>query len=188
MKPRGIDLGRPVTEEMSPASPFGMSQAFPSVQALRVTVITISRKELSRRQILIGLADGHTRVDAAAALMGMGRRQVYRLLDAFRTHGAEALVSKRRGKPSNRAHGAVYFTSRFRGCDRPISRDWENLSSQRMIRLQLWITLPTPGPAARPAALSWSPGRSHPRSSCASRAAQAMRAAHPAWRHRRVSA
>src|SRR6266851_1117854 len=73
-----------------------------------MTVITMSRKELSRLQILIGLADGRTRVDDAAALMGMGRRQVYRLLDAFRTHGADALVSKRRGKPSNRAHGAVF--------------------------------------------------------------------------------
>jgi transposase len=73
-----------------------------------MTVITMSRKELSRLQILIGLADGRTRVDEAAALMGMGRRQVYRLLDAFREHGADALISKRRGKPSNRAHGAVF--------------------------------------------------------------------------------
>jgi hypothetical protein len=30
--------------------------------------------ELSRLQILIGLADGRTRVDDAAALMGMGRQ------------------------------------------------------------------------------------------------------------------
>lgn len=65
-----------------------------------MTVVTMSRKELSRLQILIALADGRTRVDDAAALMGMGRRQVYRLLDAFRTHGADALVSKRRGRPS----------------------------------------------------------------------------------------
>ena len=31
-----------------------------------------------------------------------------RLLDAFRVHGPEALISKRRGKPSNRAHGAAF--------------------------------------------------------------------------------
>ena len=36
-----------------------------------MTVITMSRNELSRLQILIGLADGRTRVDDAAALMGM---------------------------------------------------------------------------------------------------------------------
>ncbi len=46
--------------------------------------------------------------DDAAVLIGMGRRQVYRLLGAFRVHGADALISKRRGKPSNRAHGAVF--------------------------------------------------------------------------------
>jgi hypothetical protein len=44
-------------------------------------------KELSRLQILIGLANGRTRVDDAAALMGMGRRQVYRLLDAILPNG-----------------------------------------------------------------------------------------------------
>jgi len=73
-----------------------------------MTVITMSRKEFSRLQILIGLADGRTRVDDAAALMGMGRRQVYRLLDGFRARGPDALISKRRGKASNRAHGLVF--------------------------------------------------------------------------------
>jgi len=41
-------------------------------------------------------------------LMGMVRRQVYRLLDAFRARGPDALISKRRGQPSSRAHGAVF--------------------------------------------------------------------------------
>ncbi len=36
-----------------------------------MTVIAMSRKELSRLQILIGLADGRTRVDDAAALMSI---------------------------------------------------------------------------------------------------------------------
>jgi hypothetical protein len=40
-----------------------------------MTVITMSHKELSRLQILIGLTDGRTRVEDAAALMGLGRRQ-----------------------------------------------------------------------------------------------------------------
>jgi len=30
--------------------------------------------------------------------MGLQRRQVYRLLDAFRAHGPDALISKRRGR------------------------------------------------------------------------------------------
>jgi hypothetical protein len=73
-----------------------------------MTVITMSRTELSRLRVMIDLADGRTRVEDAAALMGLQRRQVYRLLDAFRTHGPDALISKRRGKPSNRAHGAAF--------------------------------------------------------------------------------
>jgi hypothetical protein len=59
-------------------------------------------------RVKIDLADGRTRVEDAAALMGLQRRQVYRLLDAFRADGPDALISKRRGKPSNRAHGATF--------------------------------------------------------------------------------
>jgi len=73
-----------------------------------MTVITMSRTELSRLRVMIDLADGRTRVEDAAALMGLQRRQVYRMLDAFRAHGPDALISKRRGKPSNRAHGAAF--------------------------------------------------------------------------------
>jgi hypothetical protein len=73
-----------------------------------MTVIAMSHKELSRLQTLIDVADGRLAVDDAAAVMGVGRRQVYRLLDAFRTGGPDALVSKRRGKASNRAHGLVF--------------------------------------------------------------------------------
>ena len=73
-----------------------------------MTVITMSRTELSRLRVMIDLADGRTRVEDAATLMGLQRRQVYRLLDAFRAHGPDALISKRRDKPSNRAHGATF--------------------------------------------------------------------------------
>jgi hypothetical protein len=72
-----------------------------------MTVITMSRKELGRLQVLVDLADGRADMETAAALLGVGRRQAYRLLDRFRLGGAEALVSRRRGKPSNRSHGAV---------------------------------------------------------------------------------
>lgn len=72
-----------------------------------MTVIVMSRKELSRLQVLIDVADRRLAVDDAAALMGVTRRQTYRLLDVFRRDGADGLVSKRRGRPSNRAHGPV---------------------------------------------------------------------------------
>jgi transposase len=73
-----------------------------------MTVITMSHNELGRLQTLIALADRRISVSDAATLMGLGRRQVYRVLTSFQSHGPDALVSKRRGKPSNRAHGAVF--------------------------------------------------------------------------------
>ena len=73
-----------------------------------MTVITMSRKELARLQVLIDVADRRVSIDDAAALIGITRRQTYRLLDVFRQRGAEGLVSVRRGKPSNRAHGSVF--------------------------------------------------------------------------------
>jgi hypothetical protein len=73
-----------------------------------MAVITMSHKELARLQTLIDVADGRIGVDDGAAVMGLGRRQVYRLLTSFRANGPDALVSKRRGKPSNHAHGAVF--------------------------------------------------------------------------------
>lgn len=73
-----------------------------------MTVITMSRKELARLQALISLAERRSRIDDAAVLLGLGRRQTYRLLLEFRERGPEALISKRRGQPSNHAHGPVF--------------------------------------------------------------------------------
>src|SRR5260370_40659596 len=50
-----------------------------------MTVITMSRKELTRLRVLIDVADGRLSVADATGLVGVGRRQVYRLLQAFRT-------------------------------------------------------------------------------------------------------
>ena len=54
--------------------------------------------------------------------MGLGRRQVFRLAKAFRQRGPAALVSRRRGKPSNRSYPAILRTEvigiiRERYCD-----------------------------------------------------------------------
>ena len=40
--------------------------------------------------------------EAAAQLLGLERRQVFRLLKAYRIDGPTGLISKRRGRPSNR--------------------------------------------------------------------------------------
>ena len=72
-----------------------------------MTVIAMSRAEIDRMSVLRDLAEDRIRVSEAATLMGLGRRQVLRLAKAYRQHGPTALVSRRRGKPSNRSYPAA---------------------------------------------------------------------------------
>jgi Winged helix-turn helix len=44
---------------------------------------------------------GRLRVADACALIGLRRRQVFRLLRELKRNGATSLLSKRRGQPSN---------------------------------------------------------------------------------------
>ena len=69
-----------------------------------MTVILMSRSEIDRMNVLRDLAEERIRVSEAVALMGLGRRQVFRLGKVFRQRGPTALVSRRRGKPSNRSY------------------------------------------------------------------------------------
>src|SRR5712671_1409305 len=71
-------------------------------------VITMSRNELTRLRVLIDVADGRLSVADATGLIGVGRRQIYRLLQGFRADGADGLISRKRGGPSNRALGSVF--------------------------------------------------------------------------------
>jgi hypothetical protein len=72
-----------------------------------MTVITMSRTGINRMSVLHDLADGRIKVADASTLMGLGRRQVFRLAKAYSEHGPQALVSRRRGRPSNRCYPAV---------------------------------------------------------------------------------
>src|SRR5580698_8360604 len=71
-------------------------------------VIQMSDRELTRLRVMIDLADERLTVDAAATLMGLGRRQIYRLRRAFSAHGPTGLASRKRGRPSNRTHGETF--------------------------------------------------------------------------------
>ena len=62
----------------------------------------MSDKELSRVEILRDLTAGRLTVSAASDLMGLERRQVLRLSKAYQKQGATALISKKRGRASNR--------------------------------------------------------------------------------------
>src|SRR5258707_14800390 len=68
-----------------------------------MTVIAMSRTEIDRMSVLQDLAANRIKVTEAATLMNLDRRQVFRLAKAYAQRGPEALVSRRRGRPSNRA-------------------------------------------------------------------------------------
>jgi hypothetical protein len=76
-----------------------------------MTVVTMSRAEFSRLQVMIDLADDRLTVDAAGELLGLGRRQTYRVLAAFRAQGPGGLISRQRGRRSNRAYGPAFRKS-----------------------------------------------------------------------------
>jgi len=67
---------------------------------------------LSRLRVMVDLMDGRLTVDAAATLMCLGRRQVFRLRRAIESNGPSALASRKRGHPSNRRHGESFVTLR----------------------------------------------------------------------------
>jgi hypothetical protein len=62
----------------------------------------MSDGELTRLEVLRDLDQSRLTTDGAAQLLGLERRQVFRLLKAFRIEGPTGLISKRRGRPSNR--------------------------------------------------------------------------------------
>src|SRR5207245_7895126 len=61
----------------------------------------MSKQEFSRLDVLLRVQSGRLRVSDACALIGLERRQVFRLLRGLKQDGARSLLSKRRGRPSN---------------------------------------------------------------------------------------
>src|SRR5450432_1625535 len=66
-----------------------------------MTVLSMSKQEFSRLDVLLRVQSGRLRVADACALMGLHRRQVFRLLRGLKLDGAPSLLSRRRGQPSN---------------------------------------------------------------------------------------
>ena len=73
-----------------------------------MTVVSMSTQEFTRLQVLLDVQSGRLRVEDAAQLVGLGRRQVFRLLKEIRASGPAGLISKRRGRPSNRRLPSAY--------------------------------------------------------------------------------
>ena len=64
--------------------------------------LTMSKKELERLEVVQRCLAGRLRQAAAGKLLGLGERQVQRLCRAYQEGGPAGLVSKKRGRVSNR--------------------------------------------------------------------------------------
>ena len=72
--------------------------------------ITMTAKELLRSQVMAQVMDGLVDQASAAARLGISVRQVKRLKRQVHDEGVQGLVSKKRGKPSNRVTPAAKLT------------------------------------------------------------------------------
>jgi hypothetical protein len=71
-----------------------------------MTVLVMSRTEIDRMAVLRDLAEKRLKVSEAAARLRLCPRQVRRLAKAYLAQGPAALISRRRGQPSNRSYPA----------------------------------------------------------------------------------
>ena len=60
-----------------------------------MAVLSMSKQEFSRLDVLLRVQSGRLRVADACALMGLHRRQVFRLLRGLKQDGAPSLLSRR---------------------------------------------------------------------------------------------
>jgi transposase len=65
-------------------------------------VLTMSTKERQRLQVIGHLKHGKTTILKAAAALGVSERQMYRILERYRSHGDRGLLHRLRGRASNR--------------------------------------------------------------------------------------
>ena len=67
-------------------------------------LFVMSERELNRLKIIEDVEAQRLTVVQAAELTGLSRRQMTRLIRSYRATGASSLISKKRGKPSNRKY------------------------------------------------------------------------------------
>jgi hypothetical protein len=66
-----------------------------------VAVLSTSKQEFSRLDALLWVQSGGLRISDACVLIGLQRRQLFRLLCGLKQDGPASLLSKCRGRPSN---------------------------------------------------------------------------------------
>jgi len=67
-------------------------------------VLQMSTTERQRLQIITRIKHGDTTVVGAAESLGITERQMYRLLERYKSQGDQGLIHGHRGKPSNRGY------------------------------------------------------------------------------------
>ena len=70
--------------------------------------ITMSTEEIDRLQVIQRVIEKSLKQGQAAKLLGVSTRQIKRLVRGFKSQGPDALVSKHRNKPSNRAYTQAF--------------------------------------------------------------------------------
>jgi hypothetical protein len=91
---RNIEMTPLCNIEMTPPRVLGS-------RGCAVTVVSMSKQEFSRLDVLLRVRSGRLRVSDACVLIGLQRRQVFRLLRGLEQDGPASLLSKRRGRPSD---------------------------------------------------------------------------------------
>ena len=67
-------------------------------------IIIMTRKALERSEVLGRLERGELKQKDAAALLGLGVRQLRNVINRFKAQGPSVLISKLQGKPGNRRY------------------------------------------------------------------------------------
>ena len=69
-----------------------------------MTILTMSNNECDRFEIISQVDDKKITRAHAAQMLGLSVRQIHRLVTRYRADGISGLISKQRGKPSNRRY------------------------------------------------------------------------------------
>ncbi|WP_040853551.1 ISNCY family transposase [Phyllobacterium sp. YR531] len=71
-------------------------------------LVTMSQKEFHRLEAVLKVRDDRLSVSNAARLLSISRSHMHRLLAAYDRDGEDGLVSKKRGRPSNRRYPEAF--------------------------------------------------------------------------------
>ena len=104
-----------------------------------MAVVSMSKQEFSRLEVLLQVQSGRLRVADACELIGLQRRQVFRLLRGLKQDGATSLLRSAAANPAITVRRPKFVVLHCRPCatDTPTSarpwrrRSWQNITAVR---------------------------------------------------------